>query len=286
MPTAVECIYDNERIDVDTALAIKATKRAKRTDDLFACIQCRAPVWPFKKGGHTTAHFEHNRRNPHCPLSHRLPGRNKTRISRADVEQFLASLRYERDCREPPDLRRRGQFQAGWNAKRVYQEKTLRDLTWHNMGFRFGQHFGSRPEHEIISVYEIVTSFHNGSKNGWNFPEEESSDGRFVEGAVTRIAVNAYERNSIARRKCLEIHGDSCCICGLNFGQTYGLIAEGYIHVHHLRPLSEISERYEVDPKNDLRPVCPNCHAVLHLRRPPFSIDELAALVESKKNSG
>jgi 5-methylcytosine-specific restriction enzyme A len=28
-----------------------------------------------------------------------------------------------------------------------------------------------------------------------------------------------------------------------------------------------------------LRPVCPNCHAVLHLRTPPFSIDEARAML-------
>jgi 5-methylcytosine-specific restriction protein A len=29
--------------------------------------------------------------------------------------------------------------------------------------------------------------------------------------------------------------------------------------------LSEVSGEYIVDPVEDLRPVCPNCHAVLHL---------------------
>jgi 5-methylcytosine-specific restriction protein A len=54
-------------------------------------------------------------------------------------------------------------------------------------------------------------------------------------------------------------------MCGLNFGAVYGSLAEGFIHVHHVKPLSEISAEYEVDPIADLRPVCPNCHAVIHL---------------------
>jgi predicted HNH restriction endonuclease len=45
--------------------------------------------------------------------------------------------------------------------------------------------------------------------------------------------------------------------------------------VHHLRPLSGIAEEYEIDPVEDLRPVCPNCHAMLHRKTPPYTIDEL-----------
>jgi 5-methylcytosine-specific restriction protein A len=43
--------------------------------------------------------------------------------------------------------------------------------------------------------------------------------------------------------------------------------------------LAEIRSTYVVDPVNDLKPVCPNCHAMLHRRTPPYSIDELRALL-------
>ncbi len=36
-------------------------------------------------------------------------------------------------------------------------------------------------------------------------------------------------------------------------------MGEGFIHVHHLKPLSEVGYEYRVDPIRDLRPVCPNC---------------------------
>jgi hypothetical protein len=42
-----------------------------------------------------------------------------------------------------------------------------------------------------------------------------------VEGAVALISVNAYERNSEARTRCIERHGTNCCICGFNFGEAY-----------------------------------------------------------------
>jgi 5-methylcytosine-specific restriction protein A len=36
-----------------------------------------------------------------------------------------------------------------------------------------------------------------------------------------------------------------------------------------------------VDPLNHLCPVCPNCHAMLHKRTPPLSIDELKGMIQA-----
>ncbi len=109
----------------------------------------------------------------------------------------------------------------------------------------------------------------------FSLADEITEPETLVEGAACRISVNAYERNPEARRRCIEHHGPSCCICDLSFGSVYGEVADGYIHVHHLRALSEIGEEYTVDPIADLRPVCPNCHAVLHRRTPAYSIEEV-----------
>lgn len=57
--------------------------------------------------------------------------------------------------------------------------------------------------------------------------------------------------------------------------QTYGDIGEEYIHVHHLVDISTLGEGYEIDPKKDLRPVCANCHSMLHTERPAMSIAAL-----------
>ncbi|HYV37563.1 MAG TPA: HNH endonuclease [Gemmataceae bacterium] len=107
-----------------------------------------------------------------------------------------------------------------------------------------------------------------------------------VEGAISVISVNAYERNLEARRQCIAHYGESCSICGFNFGTVYGDMAMGFIHVHHLRSLSEIGHEYVVDPVEDLRPVCPNCHAVLHRRIPPYGIGEIQALLGQRRSRG
>jgi 5-methylcytosine-specific restriction protein A len=55
---------------------------------------------------------------------------------------------------------------------------------------------------------------------------------------------------------------------------------EGFIHVHHIKPLAKLGSNYKIDPIKDLRPVCPNCHAVLHRKDFPYSLDEVVKLLE------
>ncbi len=125
-------------------------------------------------------------------------------------------------------------------------------------------------------------------KLGWvtpgetQIPEEILYEDHLVEGTTWRITVNAYERNREARRKCLEYYGSSCVVCELDLGSVYGPVAQGFIHVHHLKPLAEIGREYEVDPIADLRPICPNCHAIIHIGRRTRSIKEVK---ESMENS-
>lgn len=112
-------------------------------------------------------------------------------------------------------------------------------------------------------------------------PEEVHMPQKFFEGATRQISVNVYERNPLARKKCIEHYGSTCNVCGVDFSKMYGEIGKGFIHVHHLKALSEIAIEYELDPIKDLRPVCPNCHAMLHRRKPPFTVEELKALITS-----
>jgi len=97
------------------------------------------------------------------------------------------------------------------------------------------------------------------------------------EGMKKKVLINYYERDSLGRRKCIEYYGCQCIVCKIMFESIYGDIGKHFIHVHHIIPLSSIDETYILDPVKDLRPVCPNCHAMLHKRVPPFSIDELSS---------
>lgn len=107
----------------------------------------------------------------------------------------------------------------------------------------------------------------------------ELSGSTFPEGAVRTVVVNRYERDPRARVACIAHWGTSCIACGIEFATFYGELGEGYIHVHHLTPISQLGPGYQVDPINDLRPLCPNCHAMVHTTDPPITPDDLAAKI-------
>jgi 5-methylcytosine-specific restriction protein A len=119
----------------------------------------------------------------------------------------------------------------------------------------------------------------------FGFPDEVANDRTFVEGGVQRVLVNRYERDPKARKACLDHYGTKCRVCHTRMNDFYGKIAEDFIHVHHLKPQTLRQPGYEVDPINDLIPVCPNCHAMLHLSDPPFTPEELQELISDSLSS-
>jgi HNH endonuclease len=114
-----------------------------------------------------------------------------------------------------------------------------------------------------------------------NFSDEVDDPQSYHEGATKTVSVNSYERNARARLACIAHYGWNCQVCGLNFQDRYGDRGAELIHVHHVRALHEIGEDYKVDPINDLRPVCPNCHAMIHRQKPYLTIEELAEIVKA-----
>lgn len=105
----------------------------------------------------------------------------------------------------------------------------------------------------------------------------------YMEGALKTILTDRFERNRQARRRCIAIHGTACAVCGFDFGLVYGNQFAGKIEVHHRKPLSEIRENYLVDPVNDLIPVCPNCHLILHSKAEGvFTIEDLKSFQQRK----
>lgn len=112
---------------------------------------------------------------------------------------------------------------------------------------------------------------------------DEVPDAKYCEGATRSVVVNWYERSPDARRACISAHGTKCVVCGFDFGAAYGKEAEGVIHVHHLNPLALSQGEHTVDPVRDLRPVCPNCHAVIHLGGVCRTIDEVRAMLNQRQ---
>lgn len=103
------------------------------------------------------------------------------------------------------------------------------------------------------------------------------------EGAVRIVEQTEYERNPHLRELALRHHGRTCVVCGFDFAEVYGERAEGFIHVHHLTPLSSVGTAHAVNVETDLVPVCPNCHAVIHLSDPPFTPDEVREMISKHR---
>jgi len=107
---------------------------------------------------------------------------------------------------------------------------------------------------------------------GYDEAMEETPE---VEGDIVQATILRRERSRRSRLLCLSIHGNQCAACGLKPSDRYG-DAGNIIEVHHLEPVSMLSAPRPYDPREDLVPLCPNCHRAVHTRRPvPYTVEEL-----------
>ena len=137
-----------------------------------------------------------------------------------------------------------------------------------------------KPNERLIKLIE--SNFNDLNQNEI-YPDMVNEDSNAYEGIKKQVFVNKYERSSIARNKCIEFHGTSCKVCNIDFLKKYGEIGKGFIHIHHIIPIHKIGKEYKVNYKEDLIPVCPNCHAMLHRKigGRELEIEELKALIKN-----
>lgn len=101
------------------------------------------------------------------------------------------------------------------------------------------------------------------------------------EGSRTSYFGTRYERQRDLRLKAIAIHGLACKACGFDFGKAYGDYAKGFIHVHHVVPISAYGGEKAVNPETDLVTLCANCHAVVHRKRDvTLSIEQLKEMLK------
>lgn len=136
---------------------------------------------------------------------------------------------------------------------------------------------------EVAAALEVEWGRCTAQRVGGLPGELTTDDGPFLEGATRQVLVDAYERDPGARAACIAEHGYSCACCEMTFLDTYGPCAAQFIHVHHRKPLSRTKQRHTVDPVRDLVPVCANCHAVIHLHKPPFSVADVRTMLAGKR---
>ena len=151
---------------------------------------------------------------------------------------------------------------------------------------------GVRPISE--ADYESILSYASPGEalpNKPEQPERETNDvdnslDSMSEGGKTRRFTTVYERNPQLRKQALQIHGYDCIACGFNFSEFYGEYADGFIHIHHVVPISEYDGKREVDPEHDLVPVCANCHSVIHRRKDAtLTIGQLRHMIAANRST-
>ena len=113
-----------------------------------------------------------------------------------------------------------------------------------------------------------------------------SNDSDYYEGAMETVKMNRYERDRKAREECVRLKGCKCAVCGCDFEENYGKVGKGFIHIHHVVPISSIGKVYKLDVRKDLVPVCPNCHYMLHHKIDGvYTVEELRQICAKRTES-
>ena len=130
----------------------------------------------------------------------------------------------------------------------------------------------------------VYWSFHAG--NGVNVvkpsPDLAEIKVDYLEGGRCAVSLTRIERSEAARRKCIDHWKPVCACCNFNFYEVYGERGRGFIHVHHLKPLADKVNRSPVDYINDLRPVCANCHSMIHRQKPMLTVKQLKRAMKER----
>ncbi len=105
------------------------------------------------------------------------------------------------------------------------------------------------------------------------------------EGQLKTRTSEYRTRSQQLRSRAIEFYSRcgklSCLACDFEFRRAYRAIGKGYIQIHHLKPVSFM----QGEPLNmnvalsNVRPLCANCHQMVHTQTPPLSIDELKSKV-------
>lgn len=172
-------------------------------------------------------------------------------------------------------------FLINSDTDKIFDANYLKQVDTSNLQRWFPHQSGISIKPEIVDTLEsswfsFINNENNFSRNDFNHEEIINyHNDTFLEGKSKGVILNRIERNPHARKACLAYHGYSCHICDFNFEEVFGELGRGFIHVHHINPLSTIKREFNVNPKLDLIPLCPNCHAMIHLRTPAFTIEEV-----------
>jgi hypothetical protein len=89
----------------------------------------------------------------------------------------------------------------------------------------------------------------------------------------TYSAEAVFRRRNRALIEAKKANSDYRCeVCKFNFEETYGVLGRAYIIAHHLKMIASGPSKTTLD---DIALVCANCHAMIHAKNPPISIEDM-----------
>ncbi|MFP8470973.1 HNH endonuclease [Klebsiella grimontii] len=156
---------------------------------------------------------------------------------------------------------------GAWDVERDQERAVILREAWeYNARLRKNPGYTQAVEHigYILGGYDLYT---------FNMVQATSPDAPDV------AVIQDFERR--LEKRFLRKEGAVCQCCGFDFEKTWGEHGKGFIHVHHIRPLRTLGPDYQIDPVNELVPLCPNCHAMIHRgnEAKPLSVEELRAMM-------
>jgi 5-methylcytosine-specific restriction enzyme A len=97
---------------------------------------------------------------------------------------------------------------------------------------------------------------------------------------ILRKHLKAERSSKLVKEFKRSLNSYACSVCKFDFGKTYGDLGEGFIEAHHTKAVSDLKPNEEVSTK-DFKAVCSNCHRMLHRQIPPYTVEQLRAVLNN-----
>ena len=141
-------------------------------------------------------------------------------------------------------------------------------------------------QEELKATAELIK---RSIKEGTTFPDNDHLDEPEMEseGRVIGTIHKRHERskkNKDNKIKDFKVKNTKvvCEVCGFDFEKVYGERGLDFCEIHHEVPVSQMKQGEKTKLK-DLRCVCPNCHRMIHRRKPWLAVEELKVIIRKQR---
>lgn len=208
--------------------------------------------------------------NPTGEDAELLSGRKDTKFTQ--IVRNLTGSHYDTNEFGKSTRKRKNQFYLNETGKKLVEDNI------DQLEYIFNNRF----------VYEDVIDF-SKKVNKTSKKEKKliiyTEDDVIREGKETTTSSKSKKRSKKLRDAAIEYYKDDnghikCAVCGFDFEKTYGELGKDYIQIHHEKPICQYSsdgvQKYIKDAVKDVKPLCANCHCMIHRNKSiSLSVEDL-----------